>query len=233
MSRYTGRIRQIQLDPRGQPTAWIDCPPAAIPMPGQYLQAWEDSNDQIALPTSLFSSQISETGFQCASPIRAAWGPGTELALYGPLGHGFRLPAGVRRLALAALGESVLRLLPLVSPALAQDAAVALFTDCPLPALPAAVEVSPIAGLPTALAWADLLALDLPLARLSTLRQALGMSLGGRLPCPAQALLLSPMPCSGMAECGVCAVLSRERRSQKWKLVCQDGPVIDLAALEW
>jgi NAD(P)H-flavin reductase len=42
-------------------------------------------------------------------------------------------------------------------------------------------------------------------------------------------LILAPMPCAGLAECGACAVPARSG----WKLACLDGPVFDLRALDW
>ena len=43
----------------------------------------------------------------------------------------------------------------------------------------------------------------------------------------AQALIVTPMPCGGIAECGVCAVTVR----RGWKMACKDGPVFDLKEL--
>jgi NAD(P)H-flavin reductase len=40
-------------------------------------------------------------------------------------------------------------------------------------------------------------------------------------------LVVAPMPCGGLAECGVCAVTTR----RGWKLACKDGPVFDLGEL--
>jgi hypothetical protein len=37
----------------------------------------------------------------------------------------------------------------------------------------------------------------------------------------AQVLIHTPMPCAGLAECGVCAVRDRH----DWKMACKDGPV--------
>jgi dihydroorotate dehydrogenase electron transfer subunit len=39
----------------------------------------------------------------------------------------------------------------------------------------------------------------------------------------AQILIHTPVPCGGVAECGVCAVTSKSG----WKLACRDGPVFD------
>lgn len=229
MRAFTGRVIETQLDTNGAAAAWITCPPAAIPQPGQALLAWSPADGDAPLATALFSAGRSEGGFLAAAPVPRAWEPGTELHLRGPLGHGFSLPAAARRLALAALGESVARLLPLAYQALERDAAVALYAGCPLPSLPSDLEVHPLSALPEALPWADFLALDLPLAALPTLRSALALPPGQRLPCPGQALLLTPMPCGGLAECGACAVPA----GRSWKLACKDGPVFDLKELDW
>jgi len=43
----------------------------------------------------------------------------------------------------------------------------------------------------------------------------------------AQVLVVTPMPCGGLAECGVCAFTTR----RGWKMACKDGPVFDLSEL--
>jgi hypothetical protein len=149
--------------------------------------------------------------------------------LRGPLGHGFQLPGGLRHLALAALDRRTDRLLSLAEAAFALGADVALAADIALPRLPASLELLPLSALPEILPWADLLALDLPLEKLPQLRDSLGLGLDTGLPCPAQALVVTPMPCMALAECGVCAVPAR----RGWKLACQDGPVFDLRDLNW
>jgi hypothetical protein len=40
----------------------------------------------------------------------------------------------------------------------------------------------------------------------------------------AQVLVVTPAPCGGLAECGVCAVTTR----RGWKMACKDGPVFSL-----
>jgi dihydroorotate dehydrogenase electron transfer subunit len=90
-----------------------------------------------------------------------------------------------------------------------------------------------LSALPELLNWADFIAIDLPLATLPDLRSRLGLNAGVdrhlHLHCPAQALVLSPMPCGGLAECGVCAVPS----PRGWKLACDDGPVFNLHEITW
>ncbi|MEW5872687.1 MAG: hypothetical protein AB1894_25730 [Chloroflexota bacterium] len=228
MHSYPAHLAEIRLQ-GSLASAWVACPPGVIPAPGRYVLAWALADENAPLATPLFAAEASEAGFLAAPPLPAHWQPGARLLLKGPLGHGFSLPIGVRRLALAALGETEARLLPLLHQALEGEAAVALFSDLPLHRLPAAVEVHPLDELPEAFHWADFLALDLPLPALPALRQRLGLANElDHLPCPAQALILAPMPCGGMGACGACSLPGRGRH---WKLACQDGPVFELDEL--
>jgi NAD(P)H-flavin reductase len=43
----------------------------------------------------------------------------------------------------------------------------------------------------------------------------------------AQVLVRTSIPCGGIADCGVCAVMTKSN----WKLACKDGPVFDLKEL--
>ncbi len=224
MRVHSGIVNEIRLEQGGR-AAWIACPPAAIPAPGQYLHAWAEGEDASPRGTALFAAEIAAQGFLAAPPVPETWEPGTRLELRGPLGRGFSLPPACRRLALAILGETPSRLLPLLTQALAQGAEAALFSDLPLPRLPAQVEARPLDALGEALSWADFLACDLPLEALPALPARLGLAQGQSLPCPAQALLFTPMPCAGLAQCGVCAAPLR----RGWKLVCEDGPVFNLS----
>ena len=149
--------------------------------------------------------------------------------LVGPLGQGFDLPGNIQRLGLVALGETVSRLMPLVYQAVHTCTGMTLFTNLDMPMLSAAVEVYPLAALPEALDWPDYLALDVPMGQLEELRGVLGVAEGAILPCPAQVLVTTAIPCAGLAQCGACAIPSR----RGWKLVCEDGPVFDLNSLKW
>jgi dihydroorotate dehydrogenase electron transfer subunit len=228
MRTYAGKVIELQSDYQGHSSAWIACPPGAVPAPGQYLKVHAPAITGEVLPATLFAAEIPAQGFRAASPIPAEWLPGTELRLWGPLGKGFRLGWTVRRLALAAL-EDPSRLMPLIAQSLERGIDVTLCADGPLPPLPASVEVAPLNALPEVLTWADFLAMDVPLLKLPGLGALLGLRPEGYLPCPAQVLIHTAMPCAGMAECGVCAVPTR----RGWKLACQDGPVFDLSILEW
>jgi len=224
MQWHTGRVKELRSDGSGDSAAWIACPPGAVPGAGRYLLAVDG---EAVLPHPLFLSEIAQDGFLAASGVPANWAPGTLLRLRGPLGQGFSVPEAARRLALAALGLTSARLLPLADLALRRGVSVALFCDGSPPPLPAAVEINPLNALPEALSWADFLALDLPLEMLPGLRASLGLDHLARLSCPGQVLVFGPMPCGGLADCGVCAVPVR----RGYLLACKDGPVVDLKEL--
>ncbi len=229
MQNYVGNISEFQLSAEGEKTARITCPPKAIPAPGQYLLAHAADDPDAPLAKELFPAAHDPGSFIAAAPIPPSWHLGTSLHLRGPLGKGFRLPGAIRNLALVTLGETVSRLLPLLP--LADNAA--LFTSSPFhlfsstPSLPTSLEINPLADLPAALAWADFLALDVPLERLPDLPKLLGLSNDRYLPCPAQVLVLTPMPCGGLADCGVCAV----GRGHHVRLACTEGPVFEVKEL--
>ena len=193
-----------------------------------------------------------------APPLPPSWSVGMPLVLRGPLGSGFHMPPSARRVALACLDGEPFRLLPLVDQALRQRAAVAIYAaaahrgadtlhsadtlrgadthrgagahhGASTPAgLPEDVEVLPIDLLPEAPAWADFLAIDANRARLPELRTRLGLAPFQQLSCQAQVLVRTPMPCAGLAECGICAVSTRKG----WALSCIDGPVFNFHQLE-
>jgi dihydroorotate dehydrogenase electron transfer subunit len=217
MQTGRGRLTQIRLGPEagGQTT----CPPTLIPAPGQYLLALEDTDQTSPLATPLFPSKYAAGSFLAAPPLPEGWLPGASLVLRGPLGHGFSLPSGTRKVALAALGKTAARLLPLVWEALGHRAAVLLLSDSAPESLPPDVEHMPSSALAEASSWADYLALDVPREALAKVDfRALGSG---------QALITTPLPCGGMADCGACAVHLR----QGFLLACKDGPVVDLKRL--
>lgn len=224
-----GRLTQIFLGPDA--AGQIACPADLVPAPGQYLLAVVGSDGAAPLATPVFAAGYVAGGFLAAGALPGTWLPGTSLNLRGPLGKGFILPPGVRRVALAALGDTVARLLPLVRPALNQGASVLVLSDSHPESLPTDVEVLPASGpaLSEAAAWADFLALDLPREDLAG-RPGQAGRFGTASPVgltSGQALIAAPMPCGGMADCGACAVHLRRGHL----LACKDGPVIDLKRL--
>jgi hypothetical protein len=229
MGRYKGRVGEIRLGAGGRMEAQIFCSSVAAPSVGQYVLASFLDDLEAVLGNPIFMVGKSLQGFWADSLYPAAWAPGTNLDLVGPLGHGFDLPRNIQRLGLVALGETVSRLMPLVHLTALTKGGMTLFTDLTLPMLPVALEVYPLASLKESLDWPDFMALDVPLPHLAELREVLGLSEGDGLPCPAQVLVTTPIPCAGMAQCGVCAVPSR----RGWKMACEDGPVFDLNSLKW
>lgn len=212
-------ILETRLEPGGVGCT-LALPVNSRPTAGQYLLAFcAEAGD--LLPTALFPTSLPGAEMAFSAPLPATWNAGMTLALRGPLGHGFGLLPGPRRVALAALGESPGALLPLAQTALKNGGEVALYARSAPPHLPPQVEVLPLDLLPEAPGWAHFLALDAPAAALSDLPRRLGVPDFGALGCAAQVLVRAPMPCAGTGQCGVCAVPTR----RGWRLACKDGPV--------
>jgi hypothetical protein len=237
MQNDTGKISLIQIGPDCSRSAQIDCDPRLIPNPGGYLLAHNPNEPDAVLGQALFPvglpAFIEEDDTLPAinlAPIPRTWHPGTSLQLRGPLGHAFDLPPAVRSLGLIALGESAGRLLPLVPMAMEKNADIAIFSDVPLPQLPPVIEIHTINAVPEAISWADFLAIDIPLENIPFLRSLLQLDPYDYLSCPAQILVSTPMPCAGVAECGVCALSWRKKG---YALACKDGPVFNLNHLLW
>jgi NAD(P)H-flavin reductase len=175
------------------------------------------------LPIPLFYTNSAPQGFIAVAPAIIAWSPGSTLNLRGPLGRAFSLPLAARKVALVAFADSPGRLRGLIRPALKQDAAVVLVCNTAPETLPDEVEVQPLATLNDILDWADYVAFDIPRENLSLLREQLGEQNQLAAGMGAQVFIRTPIPCGGIAECGVCAVTVKT----EWKLACKDGPVFD------
>ncbi len=217
----------------------VACPSNLIPSPGQYLLASNGSN--ASLPVPLFHTDSTPDGlavapsqhFIAVAPILDSWTPGRRLHLRGPLGRGFTLPVSARKVGLVAFDDQPARLRGLIRPALIQGAAVVMLCDCsPRSAaewdsspgnLPDEVEVQPLSMADEILEWADYLALDVAREHLPLLRERLFNGEQRKVSSGAQILIHTPIPCGGIAECGVCAVTLKSG----WKLACKDGPVFD------
>lgn len=222
---YEARVTELRSEDGHTPTVWLACPHNARPAPGRYLLAWSNRDVESASGWPLYAGRTGENGFLAAPPVPTTWAVGDRLTLRGPLGNGFDLPTTARRVVLATLDTNPARLFPLMDRALAQDAALSIFADGIIKKLPAAVEAAPLNALAEALAWADYVAVDVPMSRLAALRKVFALGPAERFTaCRAQALVYTAMPCGGLADCGVCA-LSTDKR---WKLACKDGPVFDL-----
>lgn len=220
-----GQVVELVLED-GFRQARISCPAELVPSAGQYLLGGAASSPDL-LPVSLFSTESTPRGFIAGFPIPGTWTPGTELALRGPLGHGFSMPPSARRVALVPFGDSSAHLRGLIQPALAQGAALVLLSDSDGERLPDEVEVQPLSALDEVLAWADYIAFDVTRDGLPGLRERLGGKYQSSVKSEAQVLIYTPVPCGGVAECGVCAVALRS----SWRLACKDGPVFDLGEI--
>lgn len=229
MYTFEGRVEEIKLDYQGNGTAWISCPKEAIPSPGQYVLVHSPDDEVTPLAQTVFPSKISESGFLAIPPIPSSWEPGTRLLIRGRLGQGFKLPKDLQRMGLIAMDCSINYLLPLATLGIRQGSSVALYADGPFPELPSALEAHPISAAYEAASWADFLGICLKLESLPELSARLKLGPEEQLACPAQVFVLAPMPCNGLAVCGVCAAPA----TRGWKMTCKDGPVFSLGALEW
>jgi NAD(P)H-flavin reductase len=222
MHTGTGRIVELLIED-GCLYARIACPEGLVPAPGQYLLASHGSDS--ILPVPIFHTDSAPQGF--IGPAREGWRPGDVFALRGPLGRGFSLPVAARRVALIAFDGPPARLKGLIAPALRQNASVVLLCDASADHLPDEVEIQPVSALGEILEWADFAALDVERENLKDLMEKLGERNARSLLRGAQILVHTPMPCGGLADCGVCAVTTRS----DWKLACKEGPVFDLGEI--
>lgn len=222
------KIREVRLDVNQKTCAWVECDQKAIPVAGRFMMAWSPEDADVPLSTPVFTSEILQQGFLTAAPVPAHWQPGMSLILTGPCGHGFDVPAGIHCLAVAAVGDSVARLLPLIQDGIRKEWSVALFANCRLPALPAEIEINPLDALPVILNWADFLVCEVPLELMSEFKTKMKTpEIENCSRIPGQALVVTDMPCAGVAECGACSILL----GRSYQLVCKDGPVFDLKEL--
>lgn len=236
MLSITGKISVIQADSQGNYSALVDYPELMVPSPGEYILAYNPLELDTPLAHCLFSVGLEkDIGRQTTSllgPIPSSWTPGISLVLRGPMGNGFTGYCDTPRLAIATFSNSLFRLLPIIKPALNSGADVVVFLpENMLPAdLPVDIEIHSIQLLHESLSWATLLLLEIPLTKLPQLRTWLKLSPHETLPCPAEALILTPMPCATLGDCGVCAVPSKNGR---YHFACKDGPVFRLNELDW
>lgn len=209
------QIKEIYLDS----SARMIAPPELIPQPGQYLLADKRGSDSpVAFP--VFLSESTPEGFRSAPVIPSSWTPGDILLARGPIGHGFALPPAAQKVALIAYDDSPARLRGLISLSSKQSAEIVLICNSPVNDIPESVEVQPLKALPDILKWADYIAADLARENFQQFKTLLS---GYALPA-TQILVRAPMPCGGLAECGVCALSN----DYHWKTVCKDGPVFNL-----
>jgi hypothetical protein len=219
------KVVEIRVAEEGR-RARIQCAPNIVPAPGRYLVAHLPESEDL-LPTPLFASVSTSDGFVSASKVPRSWFPGCELAVRGPIGHGFILASLSRRVALVAFNHDPARLLGLAEVALRWKASVALVCADPPPGLDSRVEVHPLRAQEEVCSWSDYAAFDVDREFLQDLVSSLTregrLMIGGT----GQVLVGTPVPCGGLAECGICAVQTKRGRA----LACSEGPVFDLGLL--
>jgi NAD(P)H-flavin reductase len=221
---HTGKGRVVELLFEDECLyARIDCSESLIPAPGQFLLASHGSDG--LLPVPIFHTDSAPRGF--IGPALEGWKPGDVLSLRGPLGRGFSLPPSARRVGLVAFDTPPAYLKGLISPALRQSASVVLLCDASADHLPDEVEIQPISALGEILQWADYAAFDVRRENLKDLIEKLGGWKSRSVLHGAQLLVRAPMPCGGVADCGICALTTKS----DWKLICKDGPVFDLGGI--
>lgn len=219
---HTGKGQVIELILRdGLRHARLSCPENLIPAPGQYLLA-SDSSDS-TLPVPIFYTDSTPQGFITAAPVPDSWNPGFEIYLRGPLGRGFALPSSARKVMLVAFDDSPARLHGLIQPALNQESAIVLVCDSRVDSLPDEVEVQPTSALSEIIQWADYAAFDVGRENLPMFRERVFNGGQAKALFDAQVLVRTPVPCGGIADCGVCAVTVKAG----WKMACKDGHVFD------
>lgn len=228
MKSGDGQLVETYLDASGR----LVCSSELVPAPGQYLLAHAPASDApLAVP--IFLSEATPDGFHIAPPLPTMWIPGTRLNLRGPLGHGFSLPASAQRVALVAFDDSPARLRGLIPLAFKQGASVTLLCRSVPDDLPEEVEVQPLRALAEISRWADYIAFDAARETVPELVEMFGRKNQPQVRADrsvafgAQVLVRVPMPCGGLADCGVCALMV----GRDWLMVCKDGPVFDLSYL--
>src|SRR5690606_1953198 len=94
MNHYTAQLSALLLERYQNAAARLQLPTAALPRPGQYLQAHDPADGLAAVAVQLFAAghmppepegNIAELAV--AGPLPAGWQPGTQLRLRGPLGR--------------------------------------------------------------------------------------------------------------------------------------------------
>lgn len=221
-----GRVDETYIN--GWRAARILCSASLVPAPGQYLLAQTRTDTDSPLPVPVYSAATTHNGFYAAAPLPVAWTPGAALALKGPLGRGFSLPPAARKVLLASWGGCGGRVLSLLEACRRQNAEVVLLAETAPEDIPLSVEILPPAALPEAARWADYAALDIKRGQIESVlaSQPLSDSLS-LLSGYAQIFIETPVPCGGLAECGLCAVDTRSGV----RLACKDGPVFDLTEI--
>ncbi len=195
-------------------------------LPGQYLKVRQPENDQL-LSTTVFHIFIDDAQLEVMPLSQPTWSVGDEVQLHGPFGKGFTLPNHKSRVGIfVPEATPALCLLPLIEQASLGGHEIALVCDSFITGLLAEVEVLTSDRAQEVWQWADYLAVIARINDVATIvpqiipyRNHINRSGEDEL------LVLTEMPCSGIAVCEMCAVQTKKG----WKHACKDGPVFNLA----
>ncbi|MHC1740324.1 MAG: hypothetical protein AB9897_04355 [Anaerolineaceae bacterium] len=223
MANLQGMITDI-IETGGEMAAQVRLNRAIFPLPGQYLQAKVVQGSE-AMPVTVLPVDSGGEGLRILPLTPQNWHVGDQINLRGPLGNGFHLPTGSEKIGLVSFGQGkAAPLLPLAQVLLASGKEVALVTDSPLQGLPMALEILPGDQQVEVAIWADALAICAGRQDIPDLLKRLGREASRKA---MEVLILTEMPCAGLAACGICAIKTKKG----WKLACKDGPVFPFAEL--
>jgi hypothetical protein len=220
--RIPTEVHSLALDALGEPILRLRTPLNWRIDPGQAALA--DLGESCGLLTPLFPCETAPGLVSFPIFADSALRPGMRLSLTGPIGTGFRPPAGSRHWLLASTERLPARLLPLLVQGVERGVEVVFAGELSTHSLPPSVEVE--RSLDRALDWADYLAVDTTPEALPQLLDSLTAAGVAPQSLAAEILVASDMLC-GFGGCGACAVRSR----RGWVLACADGPVRPLHTL--
>jgi NAD(P)H-flavin reductase len=211
----------------GQPGILLSGSQIQQSFPGQYFLA-SSEEVETALPTVLYHFKTNQTGSLFSGLLPNSWLPSMELAIRGPLGNGFTRPVQFRKVALAVIpGANITPLLSLASELLQDHMEVALLMDSAPNMLAPEIELLPLNAIQDATSWADTFFVITPLELINETVKL--FSDRAQLFKPIEIMVQTSYVCGGMAECGVCSVLTKKG----WKLACKAGPVFSMKDLEY
>ena len=195
-----------------------------FPLPGQYFSIRSDDPCAV-LPVSAYPVFASGQIMSLLPDKAERWHAGQEISLRGPLGNGFSLPVSAGRVGLIGLAQKqALCLLPLARVLLDAGKEVALVSDAVLQGLPMDLEILPGEQAIEVCAWAETAAFAVGWEEIAALLNRFRFESSRKT---IEVLVMTEMPCSGLAVCGVCAVPTKKG----WKHVCKEGPVFALNEL--
>jgi hypothetical protein len=231
MKTLSGTVSRI-YETFGQPAVDINYSGIMTVFPGQYLSI--HIPDQIStIPDICFPLRINDQLLQ-VSPVPNDWRPGQQVEVRGPYGHGFSVPEISKKVCLVCWDKHPNRMMDLLQKTIRDHKEVILVWDAFQQAvdslsIPEDVEIMGLPNLEEAIRWADYIGMDCPVNLLSQAASHKSILKSGTPACPIQILVSTPMPCLGIAECGICSVPVKKG----YKLACKDGPVLNLDELDF